>query len=204
MILNVSGSAADFLYLGVDPIMPTYTGGKLLISHDGAATFSTLEADTCFRISGAIQDDQTTAQTIRQSMGSSGYCNVTQNNLTAGQMYWYSLVAEDAIDTTTRGAVRSLLTNPEEPMLLSLTPSPENNSMLICWSSGEGANRTILLKGDSKYPQTPFEGIEIYNGTNTCIWVPDMNVNSTSYYSLCSVTTWGPLSRYSSVVNIPK
>ncbi len=201
LVLNVSGSAADFLYVAVDPMTPSYSNGKLFVSHDGAITYNTLEADACFQISITPLEPPMTAQTIPQQ-GSSGYCNVTQQDLKAGQMYWYSLIAEDTTGNTIQGMVRTLLTNPEPPQILSISPSPVNTSALVCWLPGDGANRTLLLKGDQEHPQTPFDGTILYNGSAAFTWVPDWGLSNTSYYSLCSLTTWGALKRYSTMVHL--
>jgi hypothetical protein len=199
VVLNVSGTAADFLYLVVDPQTPSYGNGALLVSHDSATTYSSLQADACFQINVTAVDPPRTAQTTPRYQMSSGFCNVTQQELKAGQMYWYCLIAADGTGRQIQGIARCLLTNPQPPRVLSISPSPVNSSVLVCWLPGAGANSTLLLKAETGYPQTPFDGTICYNGSAAFAWVPDAH-NTSSYYSLCSATTWGALKRYSTLV----
>jgi hypothetical protein len=203
LVLNVSGSAADFLYVAVDPMTPSYSNGKLFVSHDRAITYNTLEADACFQIRMTPLEPPMTMQTISQPKGTSGYCTVTQQDLKAGQMYWYSCVAKDAAGRRIQGMVRTLLTNPEAPLLRSISSSPPNTSALVCWFAGDGANRTLLLKGNQRYAQTPFDGTILYNGSAASAWVPEWGLDTTTFYSLCSVTTWGTECAYSAMVHLP-
>lgn len=203
VVMKVPGSSSDYLYLWEDHVAPAYSGGSLIISHDDGMTFSGLSADALFRIWGDISVIPTIHHSTVTTMTTSGYYNITQTNLSQGQMYWFYLAVKDINGNITKGGVRYLLTNPAEPTFLSIRPVFTNNSVLVSWRKGQGANRTILVRGDMEYSKMSSEGTVLYDGTETSFWVRNVNFNSPSYFSLVSVTTWGNHMRYSAMTPIP-
>ena len=182
-----------------------YSYGQPVKSSDHGSTYSNITGcDMLFKIWGheptTYPSGMNTSNTTKTI---TGYINITQNNLDPGVLYYYRMQANDTKGNMTKGNIRYSLTNPDVPIFMTITPDYAAQEINISWTKGTGANRTIIIKGEPDYPDSPSDGLIQYNGTGTYAVLTNTSFNETYHMSLFSFTVWGELSRFSTGATIP-
>lgn len=200
------GSAANYLRSQCSDVS-LYPDGVLTQSTNMGVTFSNYTGnDAPFRIYGhyPVTYGAGGLITSNETITGSGAFDILQGGFTAGHPYWYRATSNDTgSQNMTQGNTRHTLTNPEVPTFMRLTPYFANNSINISWLLGSGANRTIAVRSFTGYPTTISDGLIVYNGTATHVWIHNITFNLTYYFSLFAFTVWGDMSRFSSGVHVP-
>lgn len=137
------------------------------------------------------------------SRSTTGNVSIMVNGLNSGTLYYYRMEGNDTNGNLTRGNRRFSLTNPGIPIFNNLVPYYANNSVYISWIKGLGANRTVIVRGNTSYPTTVYDGTIIYNGTGTSTWYHNISFNQSYKFSLFSYTIWDGLFRFSSGTTVP-
>lgn len=74
--------------------------------------------------------------------------------------------------------------NPGEPpgAPLNFALIIDGNNIVGSWLKGEYADTTVIIRGESRYPESVADGLEVYNGTETVFTDEGLGVELNEYY----------------------
>ena len=70
----------------------------------------------------------------------------------------------------------------------SISNSSGPNWINVSWTSGSGANASVVVRKEGSYPSSPSDGTEVYNGTLS--YYNDTGISGTYYYRVWSWANW--------------
>ena len=92
-------------------------------------------------------------------------------------------------------AVAAGTPNPDEPT--NFTAAPGDTQIVLNWTKGAGANRTMVRRSATGFPATIADGVQVYFNTGTTYTDIGLTNGTTYYYSAWSEITVGGLTQYS-------
>ena len=166
-----------------------YTSGTLraTLTDDGGEACSTrfqYDVSTAYSYATAWQSGYTTGELF----------SVLLSGLTPGELYYYRGQASNSVGTGT-GSGGTFITNPNPAYGVSATPG--NTQVVLAWSKGTGADKTMVRSSTTGYPDTPTDGTQVYFDTGTGETDAGLVNGTTYYYSIWSYATEGGLEDYS-------
>jgi hypothetical protein len=130
--------------------------------------------------------------------GSFGAGSFSHNEVTLnpGTLYYYRAAAKnDALDIWSYGSEEIFLTRPAVPV--NFTADAGDEKISLSWVKGTGADRTLVRRSTTGYPQTIDDGVQVYFGTGTAYLDTGLTNLVTYYYSAWSELTEDSLQQYS-------
>lgn len=166
-----------------------YTSGTLraTLSNDGGENCSTrfqYDLSTSYGYATAWQSGYTTGELF----------SVLLQGATPGELYYYRGQASNSVGTGT-GSGKTFLTNPNPAYGVSATPG--NTEVVLAWTKGTGADKTMVRSSTTGYPATPTDGTQVYFDTGSGETDGGLANGTTYYYSIWSYATEGGLEDYS-------
>lgn len=123
------------------------------------------------------------------------YFTSIKDGLTPGTLYYFKAEADNSAAGTALGSGITALTNPYPAT--SVTATAGNAQVVLNWTKGTGAQKTMIRRATTGYPNTPTDGTQAYFNTGATVTDTPLVNGTTYYYSIWSYTTSGGLEEYS-------
>ena len=187
--LNQTGITGNALALGINVTTNATTGvEEMNATMWGWLNYSAYGFATC-----RFQYNNTTAfdiNTTNQTITSGDTFSQNVSGLTPGMLYHYRAYANDSSNDTT-GAPIEFLTKPNAStnLVISIVGGGDNG-FNISWTNNTGCNQTIVVRNNTSTPTDPYDGWEIYNGTNQSFIDVPLTGLHTYYYRIWAYASW--------------
>jgi hypothetical protein len=193
-------SFGDFA-VGEAVVAPTVTTGGATVIADTSATCGGNITATggANAISRGINYGTTTGYgSSRTETGSFGTGAFTENLtvLSPGTLYHYQAFAANSAGTG-NGSDATFLTLPDAPTSFSVT-AQTSTSINLSWTTGTGADTTIVRYNTSGYPTSHTDGNLGYSGSGTNCTISSLLPGTLYYFAAWSSKTAGGYTQYSS------
>ena len=121
----------------------------------------------------------------------------TVNGLLQGTLYYFESEGSNSAGSSTipSTGVKTFLTKPSTPSILTITPGNTNNS--ISWTKGTGSTKTLVRFKTTGYPTSITDGTEVYSSTGTSVVHSSLTNGIPYYYSAWAIAEGGGLTQYS-------
>jgi len=120
--------------------------------------------------------------------------------LEAGQLYcykaWHMLKLGNFSQISNSFVISNALTKPYAPSALSAVPY-DNNQIKLRWKRGYGSDTTYIVRKTGSMPDSPKDGVVIYQGSNEIYYDRNLTKGTQYYYRAWSHVCQGQYTQFS-------